>query len=112
MLTERLKALWNGEIPLVKTYWLYGFIISGAMHFFTYWVMLPMALSGLPAGVSLFYLSIFLTCAYLFILLVGTWRSADFYQGPKIWKNAAKLVVVIGFLNLARVVRALLGFEY
>jgi hypothetical protein len=39
--------------------------------------------------------------SYTVVVLIGTWRAASRYQGPKLWTVLAKIVTVLGWGQLA-----------
>lgn len=94
-----LKRLWRGEFSLAKTYWFYGVLIQVV-------VILLLGAVGALAEYSIFWA--ILTIAggialllYMFVVLVGIWRSADRYEGEQAWAVLAKVAVVVGFVNFA-----------
>ena len=91
-----LKALWRGEVALVKTYWLYGvvggWVISIPTFFLDdldYELIDPVLLIGL----SIYFL---FWIAYLVFISVSIWRSANKYQGNQWWARFAQASVIIG----------------
>lgn len=88
-----IKRLWRGEIPLWKTFWLYG-------------VLLPIVVSILyPILLTIVVHFIFIYIAYIFtlgilgliysvIIFVAIWGSAGKYEGDKIWAWLSKILVI------------------
>ncbi len=102
-----LKALWRGEVALVKTYWLFGAI--GSLLF----LEIPeifFEVSGLhettdPAAlVTLAIYGLILAPAFTILISVAIWRSATRFTGSIWWAGLAKLAVV------ANLVRFIMGF--
>jgi hypothetical protein len=84
-----IKRIWNGELPLVKVYWLYGVAFGSFIAIFS--VLIKDYSTGL----------IVLTVAlipYQILVVVGTWRSANAYKNKKIWAVLAKIHVVFGVI--------------
>ena len=94
-----LKALWQGEVALIKTYWLYGalgsFLLLGIP-------VIVFELSGvygttdLATLITLFIYSLVFVPAYIIFVSVAIWRSANRYTGSVWWAGLAKLAVVVG----------------
>ncbi len=79
----------NGDFGLAKTYWLYGVVVSVAANI----ILKVLALTGSIGELVIFIPALM---AYQILLLMGTWRAADKYQGEKIWAILAKISVVLG----------------
>lgn len=107
MLTEKLKELWRGEIPLAKTFWLCYvavFLIVGLIfHLFCLeWIVYSILL-GEPTPLYLTTLfALFVLLPYQIVVLVGLWRSSSLYEGSKIWRILAKAVVVLSAINIPK----------
>jgi len=96
-----LKALWRGDVTLVKTFWLYGVVGGGAL------ISIPITLLETLGyiepidpvlWVGLFVYLVF-CIAYIVITLVAIWRSSNNYQGSP-WKALlAKGFVILGILS-------------
>ena len=95
---DLIKKLWQGNIPLVKTFWLYGVCANGlivaTMNYFL--VYNKQALST-----SVVYITIWAIIAFSIIyfpyIFISIWRSANKYPGHRAYAIAAKLVVIIGW---------------
>lgn len=87
------RALIRGDFGLAKTYWLYGvaagYAFNGLMSVVTSRTML--------AGI------IFVYVAYSIPVLIGIWRAANRYQGPRVWPVLAKVGTVVGCLLVGMV---------
>ena len=75
-----LKQLWEGNVPLVHTFWLYYFvgilvlrIIAGAI--------------GPIAGIVI--------VGWAGFMVLPIWRAADKYQGNNLFALAAKIAAVV-----------------
>ena len=84
------EDFWNGDVSLVKSYWLVGVVLSFAVGFFGALLIL---------GVGLHFNAVYaIIIPWLIYTTVGIWRSSDKYKGPKHWAVLAKVAVVIGII--------------
>lgn len=101
-------ALWRGEVPLVRAWWLAG-VLGGGLLLLTFLVFL-LALTEPPdaetARVFLGWLGV--VAAYFVWALVGIWRCAGSYTGPRHWRLAARGTVLAGVAVAMLFVLALL----
>ena len=80
-----------GEYGLAKTFWLYGFVIR----------VLTTSILKLIPNKNVFIVAILLSLFYDLLVMMGTWRAANQYQGLKIWALLAKALVILGiFMSL------------
>jgi hypothetical protein len=78
---SKLKELWEGNIPLVQTFWLYYFF--GV--FFLSWVGIGMKL----AFVNL------IAVLWAGYMAAPIWRAANNYEGLSLYAKMAKVAAVI-----------------
>ena len=94
---DTIRALWRGKIPLAKTFWLYGFCVNlllvATMNYFL--IYNKKALSSSVAYISIWVLISF-SIIYFPYIFISIWRSANKYQGLKLYAAAAKIVVILG----------------
>lgn len=95
-----ISQLWKGEIPLCKTFWLYGLlgntILSLAM-------LLTVGLSSVYKSLLGYFavlLIVLIAIIYQGIIYGGLWRSADNYTGNPLWKYLAKWIAVLGIFSI------------
>ena len=95
-----IKRFWNGDISLVISYWVIGCLLNIIVSFIIGFVLtFIFALIGI-SDISLnLFLNLFLF-AWVIFLTVGIWRSANKYQGKKIWVYLTKIVLIIGIIYL------------
>jgi hypothetical protein len=103
---------WRGDQPLWVNFWV--LMVGGGLLFKMFWSSLGVAVmrEGTPLsnlrlrmGADVWLLLtgplFILSSLYLVIVMVGTWRSAGRYQGPKIWRWLAMLCVGYGLCQFA-----------
>ena len=98
--TSLIGDLWRGDIPLVKTYWLFGVLIGicFAMVFF----FIEYLTTGLSEGFGpVFILGMMLLYfIYTGFINIAIWRSASKYRGPRRWSILAKIMVLVSWAAL------------
>src|SRR6267142_4194004 len=101
---ELIKALWRGDVPLVKTYWLFGVAVGLLVNVaFIYIEYQPAAFASAVGHVSVLGLAIFVFIYSAFIS-VAVWRSANKYQGLQTYVVLAKFAVISGVMGMIRTV--------
>lgn len=86
-----IKQLWRGELPLVLTYWAYGVGGNIAMKLFLLTLAVAMPVLALPV--------LLLSLIYSIFISVAIWRSANKYEGNRLWAILAKIAIIFGVLN-------------
>jgi hypothetical protein len=98
-----ITRLFNGDISLAVTYWIFGVIIGN--------IILGMLCSLIDAKyfelipkVGILPINIFLLIGlvYNIFILIAIYRSAVKYKGNKIWSILARILVIINtiFINI------------
>ena len=126
-----IRDLWRGDVPLWKIFWFY-YITTIPLLFLIEDYMMKGILSFSPGPVgtvfdsvnltlteTLLYLAdaglilyvAFFSLIYLPFILIGVWRSADKYQGRKIYSYLAKFVIITTWGNLLKSVLVLLNID-
>lgn len=83
-----LNNLWNGNLGLAMTYWVYG-VLGGVV-----WAVGILALRPEP-GSDFAKIIYFMMVAYYVVVYIGIWKAANKFTGNNLWAILAKLVVVI-----------------
>lgn len=90
--------LWRGEVPLVRSYWRYGFLLN-AIFAITALVLATVAdcpecgqILAAPELVPLWWL---FYLAYFVFVVVAIWRTAERYPGPRRWATLARVAVML-----------------
>ena len=96
--TNLFINFWNGDIALVKSYWLVGVVCGAIVGFLSGMIILALGLHFDAVWGLLIPWFIYST--------VGIWRSSNKYKGPTHWAILAKVFVVLGILiNLSDLLR-------
>ncbi|MCX8146793.1 MAG: zinc ribbon domain-containing protein, partial [Azovibrio sp.] len=85
----------RGDFGLARTYWLYGVLVGVIVNIVVDIVFSIIKSPGFLAIALLAY------TAYEVPVIMGIWRAATKYTGPKIWAVLAKIACVLGALMLA-----------
>jgi len=93
---KALGDLWNGRIPLAQAFWRYAVLYGIAVNIAAIGSVFAALAAG--AGTAVVLVLYFLPAPYWFVASLGVWRSADRYQGPQRWANAARAAAVAWFL--------------
>lgn len=97
---ELLKQLWLGEVPLARTYWVFGVLIGALFSIaavtieFNY-IEIYKSFGNIPT-----YSLLTAQYTYFPFIYVAIWRSSNKYTGPNHWAVLAKIAVVLGVLML------------
>ena len=90
-----LKKIWDGELPLVKVFWIYSVGVGALLAVIL--ALISVSLKDYPEALLI------LTIAYIFyhlIVFVGIWRSANSYTNYKVWAIFAKFHAAFGLLSV------------
>lgn len=89
-----LKNLWEGNLGLAMTYWVYG-VLGGIV-----WGVGISAINPAPNG-SLIKIVWLLFACYYFVIYIGVWKAANKFAGNKAWAILAKFAVIVAVLPVA-----------
>ena len=87
-----LIKLFNGDLPLYKSYWIYYFLGN-------FLVSAPLILIPIFQIQKFFYTKSILLLIYLFyyfISCVGVWKSSQKYKGNRFLASLARFIIIIG----------------
>lgn len=78
-----IQQLWNGQVPLFQTFWLYYFAVIAVLH--------------ILAGVLGFMAPILILLKIIWagFMIKPIWLAADKYAGEKIWATLAKIFAIL-----------------
>jgi hypothetical protein len=94
---DLIKRIWNGELPLVKIYWVYGVLVGLLLRIFVE-VSYPFVSISHLQLYSYFLIAVLIP--YQILISVGIWRSATAYTEVQVWAILAKIAAVIGLLTV------------
>jgi len=103
---------WRGDYSLARSYWVNGALIFHLGINMILCIVLTIVLATLRGKTALVLIVGFgeialLVAAYVWAL-VGVWRSARKYQGPRIWPILARLAIIFGvLLSIANIAQTL-----
>ncbi len=105
-----LNILWRGEIPLGRTYWVFGVFFFGLLTRPGYFIIpIVSGSANLEPSASIVFgrmaYAIFVL-AYTVFISVAIWRSAGRFEGPPIWAVLARVMAVIGLIQAASQIAA------
>ena len=91
-----ISRLFNGDVSLSVTYWVFGVII-GNVVLGTLYSLIDAKYFEIASKIGTLPINIFLiiTLAYNIFILIAIYRSAVKYTGNKIWSILARILVVI-----------------
>lgn len=89
----------NGDFGLAKTYWIYGVLVGVVVNMFF----------SLLESRGVITIALLAYIVYAIPVIMGTWRAATKYAGPKIWAVLANIACVLGALQLALGLLAIVG---
>ena len=101
---------WRGNYSLPRSYWVNGALIFGLCVNMPLMILIVAAMflfKKQPALLVIVCLGemLLILSAYIWAL-VGTWRAARKYRGPRIWAMLAQFFMVIGvFVSITHVIQ-------
>ncbi len=97
-MSQQLRNLWGGQVPLNETFWSYAVWYGVLLNFTTSAVF--MFLLAAEAGAHILTPVFLLPIPYNIFVIVAVWRSADRYPGPRKWADLARFGTVFWMLAL------------
>ena len=88
-----LKQLWLGQLPLPEAFWRYAIIYDLILNLAATTTALTLILAESPIVFAA--IVHFLPLPYSLFAAIGTWRSADGYEGNPAHAAAAKIAIII-----------------
>jgi hypothetical protein len=92
---DHIIALWRGEVPLKEVFWTFTLLVGTLINLLASGLMFAAVAAGIPIVAAI--LIHFLPLPYNVLALTAVWRSAQAYQGPKMWSHVAQLAAAFWF---------------
>jgi hypothetical protein len=92
-ITTAFRQLWRGELPLHEAFWRYAITYDLILNLACTLGALTLVLAEAP--IALAAVIHFLPLPYSLLAAIGTWRSADRYEGNPFHAAAAKIVLIV-----------------
>ena len=89
---QRITDLWYGRIPLARIFWDYAIIFGSFANLVTTLAALAAFANGLHVAFGL--ILHFLPTPYNLLMVVGVWRSAAKYRGPRVWAIVSRALIL------------------
>lgn len=97
-----IRDLWRGDVPLVKTYWLFG-VVAGIFFRITFsYIEYQGALFSTAPGAIFILAFIVFFFGYSVFISFAIWKSANKYQGLQRYAILAKVAVILGVMMLIK----------
>jgi hypothetical protein len=97
----RLRAFWRGDLPLAEAFWTWTVTIGLTINLSAIFALL--ALISLDRPWEALIVGYAFTVPYNIMAVIGTWRSAEHYQGPNLHADLARGASVILMIVLSLV---------
>jgi len=103
-----MKTIFNGGMGLAKTFWILHVLIGwggGSLLVLALGFLMAsgMGMGLIGAGFVLVFLvplSIFTVSGWMIFTAISVWKAAGKYTGDSIWVYAAKIFIIIEFINV------------
>ena len=93
-----IRSLWDGELPLGEAFWWYAVGYGLVLNLIT--SLLFLAMLTRDAGVAALVFVFLLPIPYNLLVVVGVWRSANRYAGPRRWADLARAGTLVWMMVL------------
>ena len=91
-MTNLVRDLWTGNVPLAKAFWEYGLLYAILLNAATTLGSLALWSMGEMALGTIVHL---LPVPYAILTLVAVWRAAGKYAGDQRWAGMARVAIAI-----------------
>ena len=92
-ITQNIRNLWYGDVPLVKTFWIYGVGVYLLLIIIPRYYFISEKLYLTPELFNINIVHFVLTLVYVVFIIVSIGRSIQNYEGLKIYKFLAFLLI-------------------
>jgi hypothetical protein len=97
---DLIKDLWRGDVPLVKSYWLFGVVVGIFFRIIFAYIEYQAAIFYTALGAIFIFAFIIFVFAYSIFISFAIWKSANKYQGQQRYAILAKISVIIGVIMI------------
>jgi hypothetical protein len=104
-----IRNLWRGDIPLVKTYWLFGVIAGIFFNIVFAYIEYQSTVFSKGFGPMFVLGLVVFVFTYSVFISFAIWRSANKYQGIQRYVILAKIAVILGMMALIKAVLEIFG---
>ena len=94
-----LKKLKDGDFGLAKTFWIYNILIGAVIQFIFVGMDVIIESEESSASMLLMVVAIsIIVVIYAIICLIGLWKAASKYTGPRVWPVLTKIWIVFAII--------------
>ncbi len=104
-----MKDLWHGDIPLVRTYWLFGVLPTIFFNMVFSYIQGQNAIVASRLAAVCFLGMVLIYYIYSGFIYVAIWRSANKYKGMARYAILAKVAVIFGVMALLKAALEIFG---
>jgi len=90
-----LKKLKDGDFGLAKTFWIYNILIGVVVQF------MYAIIESIEPSTSMLLMVVaisIIVVIYAIICLIGLWKAASKYTGPRVWPVLTKIWIVFAII--------------
>lgn len=96
---SRIATLWQGRVPLWKTYWLYAVLGGVCVNVIHHSVVVALFPARNALASLLILVAGLASLGYFVLTVVAVWRSAGHYRGFFLWPLLARIIVILNILQ-------------
>jgi ABC-type multidrug transport system permease subunit len=96
---DLIKDLWRGEVPLSKTFWLFGWGVILLLNLSILYIDSQIDILTNYFAAIVFVSLLLFGVIYSPFIFIAIWRSANKYQGLQRYAIIAKIFVIVGWSN-------------
>ena len=106
---DLILALWRGDVPLVRSYWLFGVVAGLFFNIAFMYIEYQNAVFSTGVGLIFVLALVVFVFTYSVLIFVAIWRSSNKYKGLQRYAILAKLAVILGVMALIKAVLEIFG---
>lgn len=93
---DLIRDLWRGDVPLVKTYWLFVVVVGIFFRIIFAYIEYQDALFNTAPGAIFVLAFVVFVFVYSIFIAYAIWKSANKYNGLQRYAILAKIAVIFG----------------